>query len=41
MHEAPGVTRDRKEIATEWNGRALTLIDTGGVDLKDDDALAG
>src|ERR1700716_349335 len=35
VHERPGVTRDRKELATEWNGRALTLIDTGGVDLED------
>jgi len=35
VHEAPGVTRDRKELATEWNGRPLTLIDTGGVDLED------
>jgi GTP-binding protein len=35
VHERPGVTRDRKELRTEWNGRALTLIDTGGVDLED------
>ena len=35
VHALPGVTRDRKEISTEWNGRALTLIDTGGVDLED------
>jgi GTP-binding protein len=41
VHERPGVTRDRKELRTEWNGRALTLIDTGGVDLDDEDALAG
>jgi GTP-binding protein len=40
VHERPGVTRDRKELATEWNGRALTLIDTGGVDLEDQDELA-
>ncbi len=40
VHEQPGVTRDRKELATEWNGRALTLIDTGGVDLEDRDDLA-
>jgi GTPase len=40
VHERPGVTRDRKELTTEWNGRKLTLIDTGGVDLQDDDALA-
>ena len=40
VHERPGVTRDRKELSTEWNGRRLTLIDTGGVDLEDDDPLA-
>jgi GTP-binding protein len=40
VHERPGVTRDRKEIDTDWNGRAFTLIDTGGVDLDDDDPLA-
>ncbi len=40
VHERPGVTRDRKEIATDWNGRRLTLIDTGGMDLDDRDELA-
>ena len=40
VHEQPGVTRDRKELRTEWNGRPLTLIDTGGIDLEDRDALA-
>src|SRR5215218_4939435 len=40
VHERPGVTRDRKELSTEWNGRAFTLIDTGGVDLDDEDPLA-
>jgi GTP-binding protein len=39
VHERPGVTRDRKEIATEWNGRRFTLIDTGGIDLLDPDEL--
>src|SRR5947209_8029745 len=41
VHETPGVTRDRKELDTEWNGRTLTLIDTGGVDLQDTAELAG
>jgi GTPase len=41
VHEAPGVTRDRKELRTEWNGKPLTLIDTGGVDLEDTAELAG
>jgi GTP-binding protein len=40
VHERPGVTRDRKEIPTEWNGRRFELIDTGGVDLEDEDELA-
>jgi GTP-binding protein len=40
VHERPGVTRDRKQLDTEWNGRALTLIDTGGVDLEERDELA-
>jgi GTP-binding protein len=40
VHEQSGVTRDRKQIDTEWNGRQLTLIDTGGVDLEEVDDLA-
>jgi GTPase len=40
VHERPGVTRDRKELETDWNGRTFTLIDTGGVDLVDDEPLA-
>jgi GTPase len=35
VHETPGVTRDRKEIVAEWNGRRFRLIDTGGVDVAD------
>ena len=34
VHERAGITRDRKELPTEWNGRALTLIDPGDVDLE-------
>src|SRR5579884_2594055 len=41
VHERPGVTRDRKELDCEWNGRAFKLIDTGGVDFQDEDPLAG
>jgi GTP-binding protein len=40
VHERPGITRDRKELSTDWNGRSFTLIDTGGVDLDDEDPLA-
>ncbi len=35
VHETPGVTRDRKELVCEWNGRHFLLIDTGGVDIAD------
>jgi GTPase len=35
VHETPGVTRDRKELVCEWNGREFLLIDTGGVDIAD------
>ena len=35
VHETPGVTRDRKEVVCEWNGRRFLLVDTGGVDLAD------
>ena len=41
VHERPGITRDRKELEVEWNGRTFTLIDTGGVDFADIDPLAG
>jgi len=41
VHERPGVTRDRKEVPAEWNGRRFELIDTGGVDFEDQDPLAG
>src|SRR5438093_13703952 len=39
-HPEPGVTRDRKEVHTEWNGVELALVDTGGVDREDARALS-
>jgi GTPase len=41
VHERPGVTRDRRELDCEWNGREFKLIDTGGMDFQDNDPLAG
>jgi GTP-binding protein len=35
VHETPGVTRDRKELVCEWNGKRFLLVDTGGVDIAD------
>jgi GTP-binding protein len=40
VHERAGVTRDRNELDCEWNGVEFKLIDTGGVDIRDADALA-
>ncbi|HSZ13525.1 MAG TPA: ribosome biogenesis GTPase Der [Solirubrobacteraceae bacterium] len=41
VHERAGITRDRKDLECEWNGRRFTLIDTGGMDFEDEDPLAG
>ena len=41
VHERSGVTRDRNEIAAEWNGRRFDLIDTGGMDFLDPDPISG
>jgi GTPase len=40
VHPEAGVTRDRKELECEWNGREFRLIDTGGVDLEAGDRLS-
>jgi len=40
VHPEAGVTRDRKEVEADWNGRSFTLIDTGGVDLDETHDLA-
>src|SRR5215510_4448852 len=40
VEERPGVTRDRKEVEAEWNGRRFTVVDTGGW-LARGDALDG
>ncbi len=38
VEEKPGVTRDRKMVDAEWQGRTFTLVDTGGW-LPSGDAL--
>ncbi|MBI2691827.1 MAG: ribosome biogenesis GTPase Der [Solirubrobacterales bacterium] len=40
VHERAGVTRDRKALHTDWNGVDLTFIDTGGVDVAEDNHIA-
>jgi GTP-binding protein len=39
VHETPGVTRDRKELVCDWNGKRFLLIDTGGLDIAGRDPI--
>lgn len=39
VEDTPGVTRDRIYGECEWNGRKLTVIDTGGIEPKSDDVI--
>src|ERR1700693_2403690 len=40
VHETPGVTRDRKELICEWNGKRFAIVDTGGMDVVDASPMA-
>ncbi|MGN0813498.1 MAG: ribosome biogenesis GTPase Der [Candidatus Coproplasma sp.] len=37
--DKPGVTRDRLYADAEWRGKAFSLVDTGGIELKSDDIM--
>ena len=39
VEDTPGVTRDRIYGETEWCGRKMILIDTGGIEPKADDII--
>lgn len=39
VEDTPGVTRDRIYGECEWNGRRMTVIDTGGIEPKTDDNI--
>ena len=39
VEDVPGVTRDRVYYETEWNGKPIVLIDTGGFEPKTDEPI--
>ena len=39
VEDVPGITRDRIYGETEWNGRKLIVIDTGGIERNTDDII--
>ena len=39
VEDVPGVTRDRIYGETEWRGKKLAVIDTGGIEPKTDDII--
>ena len=41
VEDVPGVTRDRNYADLEWDGRALSVVDTGGFEPGSRDVLVG
>ncbi len=39
VEDIPGITRDRIYGETEWRGKVLTVIDTGGIEPKTDNII--
>lgn len=39
VEDTPGVTRDRIYGESDWNGRAFTLVDTGGIEPRMDNQI--
>ncbi len=39
VDDTPGVTRDRVYGDCEWNGRAFSVVDTGGIEMNSDDEI--
>ncbi|HEY0826567.1 MAG TPA: ribosome biogenesis GTPase Der [Bacilli bacterium] len=39
VEDKPGITRDRIYGVSEWNGLSFSIIDTGGIQIDDDDEM--
>ena len=39
VEDTPGITRDRIYGETEWRGKTMIVIDTGGIEPKTDDLI--
>lgn len=39
VEDTPGITRDRIYADADWNGREFTLVDTGGLQMDEDEGL--
>lgn len=39
VEDKPGITRDRIYASLEWRGRSLRIIDTGGLEIGESDAI--
>ena len=37
--DRPGVTRDRLYVDAEWRGKAFSMVDTGGIELRSEDTM--
>ena len=37
--DKPGVTRDRRYADGEWRGKAFSIVDTGGIEMRSDDVM--
>lgn len=37
--DRPGVTRDRLYADAEWRGKAFSVVDTGGIEMKSEDTM--
>lgn len=40
VDDTPGVTRDRVFARCEWNGRVFSLVDTGGIEPRNDTGIS-